>query len=123
MWSTETRRATTAASGSLQHTKRFLAAGVELREIIFRDLAFDPDLHLGYRQRMELETDLLDAWKKIQLANLLVWVNPVCPGGQSAMTKGFVDRLFLPGFSFKYQEDSVWRDKLLAGKPGHHHQA
>jgi len=95
-----------------------LAAGAKLREIIFRDLAFDPDLHLGYRQRMELETDLLDAWKKIQLANLLVWVNPVCPGGQSAMTKGFVDRLFLPGFSFKYQEDSVWHDKLLAGKTG-----
>src|SRR5690606_10923772 len=30
--------------------------------------------------------------------------------------KGFIDRTFLPGFAFKYREDSVWWDKLLAGK-------
>jgi NAD(P)H dehydrogenase (quinone) len=33
-----------------------------------------------------------------------------------ALTKGFIDRLFLPGMAFQYRENSVWWDKLLKGK-------
>ena len=32
------------------------------------------------------------------------------------MLKGFIDRVFLPGFVFQYRENSVWWDKLLTGK-------
>ena len=35
------------------------------------------------------------------------------------VTKGFIDRLFLPGFAFQYRENSVWWDKLLKGKTAH----
>jgi len=30
--------------------------------------------------------------------------------------KGFIDRVFLPGFAFKKREGSVWWDKFLTGK-------
>lgn len=46
----------------------------------------------------------------------MVWIHPVWWGGLPAMTKGFIDRLFLPGFVFQYRENSPWWDKLLTGK-------
>lgn len=73
----------------------------------------------GYRKRTELEPDLLDAWDKIKWADHLVWIHPVWWGGLPAITKGFIDRLFLPGFAFQYRENSIWWDKLLKGKTGH----
>ena len=83
------------------------------------DLIFNPNLQFGYQKRTELEPDLLDAWEKIKWADHLVWVHPVWWGGLPAITKGFIDRLFLPGFAFQYRENSVWWDKLLIGKTAH----
>lgn len=94
-------------------------AGAEVKEIVIRDLKFNPNLAHGYQKRTELEPDLLDAWEKIKWADHLVWVHPVWWGGLPAITKGFIDRLFLPGFTFQYRENSVWWDKLLTGKSAH----
>lgn len=95
------------------------AAGAEIREIVIRDLRFDPNLAHGYQQRTELEPDLIAAWETIQWANHLVWVHPVWWGGLPAITKGFIDRLFLPGMAFRYRENSVFWDKLMTGKSAH----
>ena len=94
-------------------------SGAEVKEVIIADLKFDPNLQFGYQKRTELEPDLADAWEKIKWADHLVWVHPVWWGGLPAITKGFIDRLFLPGFSFQYRENSVWWDKLLKGKTAH----
>jgi len=94
-------------------------AGAEVKEIIIRDLKFNPNLEFGYEKRTALEPDLLAAWEKIKWADHLVWVHPVWWGGLPAITKGFIDRLFLPGFVFQYRENSVWWDKLLKGKTAH----
>jgi NAD(P)H dehydrogenase (quinone) len=96
-----------------------IATGAELKEIVIADLQFNPNLKYGYRKRTELEPDLLDAWEKIQWADHLVWIHPVWWGGLPAITKGFVDRLFLPGLAFRYRENSVFWDKLLTGKSAH----
>lgn len=96
-----------------------LQSGAEVKEIVIADLNFNPNLQFGYQKRMELEPDLVKAWEKIQWADHLVWIHPVWWGGLPAITKGFIDRLFLPGFAFKYRENSVWWDKLLKGKTGH----
>ncbi|MCA6361651.1 MAG: NAD(P)H-dependent oxidoreductase [Bacteroidetes bacterium] len=95
------------------------SAGAEVAEIVLADLHFDPNLRHGYRQRTELEPDLLQAWQKIQWADHLVWIHPVWWGGLPAIAKGFIDRLFLPGMAFKPRPNSVWWDKLLAGKTAH----
>ena len=94
-------------------------SGAEIKEIIIRDLDFNPNLQFGYQKRMDLEPDLLKAWEIIQWADHLVWVHPVWWGGLPAITKGFIDRLFLPGLAFKYRENSVWWDKFLKGKTAH----
>lgn len=91
----------------------------EIKEIQIALLKFNPNLQFGYQKRTELEPDLLEAWNKIKWADHLVWVHPVWWGGLPAITKGFIDRLFLPGFAFEYQEKSIWWDKLLKGKTAH----
>ncbi|WP_353097367.1 NAD(P)H-dependent oxidoreductase [Empedobacter brevis] len=90
--------------------------GAEVKEIVIGDLQFNPNLQFGYQKRTELEPDLIEALEKIKWAEHLVWVHPVWWGGLPAVTKGFIDRLFLPGFAFQYKENSVWWDKLLKGK-------
>ncbi|ASE62129.1 flavodoxin family protein [Chryseobacterium indologenes] len=94
-------------------------SGAEVKEIVVKDLNFNPNLQFGYQRRMELEPDLVKAWEIIQWADHLVWIHPVWWGGLPALTKGFVDRLFLPGMAYKLRENSVWWDKLLKGKTGH----
>ena len=93
--------------------------GAEVKEIVIRDLNFNPNLQFGYQKRMELEPDLMKACEIIQWADHLVWVHPVWWGGFPALMKGFIDRLFLPGMAYKYRENSVWWDKLLKGKTAH----
>jgi NAD(P)H dehydrogenase (quinone) len=94
-------------------------SGANIKEIIIADLKFDPNLKFGYQKRTELEPDLLESWEKIMWADHLVWVHPVWWGGLPAIAKGFIDRLFLPGFAFQYKENSIWWDKLLKGKTAH----
>ena len=96
-----------------------IETGAEVKEIIIRELKFNPNLQFGYQKRMELEPDLMKAWEIIQWADHLVWVHPVWWGGFPALMKGFIDRLFLPGMAYKYRENSVWWDKLLKGKTAH----
>jgi len=96
-----------------------IQSGAEVKEIIIRDLKFDTNLHYGYQKVLPLEPDLLDAQEKIKWAEHLVWVHPVWWGGLPALAKGFIDRTFIPGFAFKYKKDSVWWDKLLAGRTAH----
>lgn len=96
-----------------------LGQQAEIRVIPIGELQFDPNLHYGYQQRMELEPDLIQAWDSILWADHLVWIHPVWWGGLPAVTKGFVDRLFLPGMAYKYRPNSVWWDKLLRGKTAH----
>ncbi|WP_221394432.1 NAD(P)H-dependent oxidoreductase [Dyadobacter sp. NIV53] len=96
-----------------------LASGAEVQEIILAKLEFNPNLEFGYRKRVELEPDLLDARAKITWAEHIVWVYPVWWGSLPALLKGFIDRVFLPGFAFERRENSVWWDKLLIGKSAH----
>ena len=95
------------------------ASGAEIETIIIGELQFNPNLKFGYQKRTELEPDLLESWEKIKRADHLVWIHPVWFGGLPAITKGFIDRLFLPGMAFQYRKDSLWWDKLLKGKTAH----
>lgn len=93
-----------------------LASGAEIEEIRVADLIFDPNLQFGYRKRTELEPDLIESWEKIKWADHLVWVYPVWWGSIPAILKGFIDRVFLPGFAFKKRDNSLLWDPLLKGR-------
>ncbi|WP_298782244.1 NAD(P)H-dependent oxidoreductase [uncultured Polaribacter sp.] len=84
-----------------------------LKTINVTELNFNPNLQSGYRKRTELEPDLLDAQEKIKWANHIVWIYPVWWGSYPAILKGFIDRVFLPGFAFQKRKNSVWWNKLL----------
>jgi putative NADPH-quinone reductase len=91
----------------------------EIREIDLSRISFDPNLKYGYRKRTELEEDLKEAQELIRWADHLVFVYPTWWGAMPAILKGFIDRVFLPGFAFRYRENSVLWDKLLTGKTAH----
>ncbi|PAM93844.1 NADPH:quinone reductase [Flavobacterium sp. IR1] len=101
------------------YRKGAVEAQAQVETITIAELHFNPNLQFGYQKRTELEPDLIEAWEKIKNADHLVWIHPVWWGGLPAITKGFIDRLFLPGMAFRYRENSVWWDKLLKGKTAH----
>ncbi|KDO02010.1 NAD(P)H-dependent oxidoreductase [Pseudomonas donghuensis] len=80
------------------------------------NLAFDPILHDGYQQVQPLEPDLLQAQQLISWAEHLVFIFPVWWGGIPALLKGFLDRILLPGFAFKYRSGSPFPEQLLKGR-------
>lgn len=87
--------------------------------LVVRELTFDPLLHEGYHRVQPLEEDLVLAQQEIRSADHIVVVFPIWWGGMPALLKGFVDRVFLPGFAFKYRPGSPWWDKYLTGKSAH----
>jgi NAD(P)H dehydrogenase (quinone) len=101
------------------YKKGAISSGANVKEIIVRDLSFNLNLQYGYRRRTTLEPDLIDAQNLIKWADHLVWFYPVWWGSLPALLKGFIDRVFLPGFAFQKRENSVWWDKLLINKSAH----
>ncbi len=91
-------------------------SGAELTQLNLADLQFDPNLRFGYRKRMELEPDLVDALQRIREAQHIVWFFPMWWYGYPAVMKGFVDRLFLPGIAMKFVEGKPFPEKLLKGR-------
>ena len=92
-----------------------LAAGHELREVSLRELDFDP-LFDGYGSGQALEPALQRAQREISWSDHLVFVYPTWWGGPPALLKGFVDRVFLPGFAFRYESGKLLQTPLLKGK-------
>jgi len=92
------------------------AAANEVRELILARMSFNPILTHGFRQRTELEPDLLDAQEKLLWSDHIVWIYPTWWASPPALLKGFVERVFLPGFAFEYTNHLASPKKLLAGK-------
>lgn len=95
------------------------AAGNEVQQIFLGDLSFDPVLRNGYSTIQELEPDLVAAQSAVTWAQHLVFVYPIWWGAMPALLKGFIDRVFLPGYAFKYREGSQFWDRLLSGRSAH----
>lgn len=99
-----------------EYEKGAIEKGGEVRRINLTDLSFNPNLRNGYRLVQNLEQDLIEAQNNIKWANHLVIIYPVWWSSVPAILKGFIDRVFLPGFAFKYRENSSNWDKLLSGR-------
>jgi putative NADPH-quinone reductase len=99
-----------------QYKKGASFSGADCKIINLIDLEFSPILKYGFRKKTELETDLINIQNDILESNHLVFVYPTWWGTQPALLKGFIDRVFLPKFAFKYRENSLLWDKLLKGK-------
>lgn len=87
-----------------------------IEEINVADLEFNLNLSKGYSTGITMESDLISAQAKIKSADHIVWIYPLWWGMMPAILKGFIDRVFVPGFAFKYHDNSSKWDKLLKGK-------
>ncbi|MHC8348647.1 NAD(P)H-dependent oxidoreductase [Pseudomonas sp. RT4P38] len=102
-----------------RYAQSALRAGHEVRQLFLGAMDFDPVLREGYQQAQPLEADLRRAQADILWAEHLTLVYPIWWGGVPALLKGFFDRVFLPGFAFKYREGKAFPDKLLHGRSAH----
>lgn len=89
--------------------------GGDVERINLIDLRFDPILK-NFTRQQNLEADLIEAQRLIKWANHIVFIFPVWWSSPPALLKGFIDRVFLPEFAFKYRENSSMWDKLLSGR-------
>jgi putative NADPH-quinone reductase len=78
----------------------FEAAAGQVSTLVLPNLSFDPVLR-GKGQA--LEPDLLRARQLIEGAEHLVWVLPDYWGAPPAVVRGFVDRVFLPGWAYRHE--------------------
>ncbi len=91
-------------------------SNASIAEITIASLNFNPNLQFGYRQRTELEPDLVEAIEKIKAADHIVWVFPMWWYSYPAIMKGFIDRTFLPGITYQPVEGKPFPIGLLKGK-------
>lgn len=91
-------------------------AGDHIRLLQLDDLDFDTMLRSGYQRPQDLEPCLRMAQDDIAWADELVLVFPIWWGGMPALLKGFLDRMLLPGFAFRYEPKGLGLTPLLKGK-------
>jgi 1,4-dihydroxy-2-naphthoate octaprenyltransferase len=78
-------------------------------------LQFDLNVTTAEPQEQEEEEDITRAKKLIKWADHLVFVYPIWWGMMPALLKGFLDRVFVPGFAFYEVVPNDYR-KLLVNK-------
>ena len=95
------------------------AAGNRVKFFKLGEVEFDPILRDGYKKKQALEPDLVKIKEAISWSDHIVLVYPIWWGSLPTVLKGMFDRIFLPGYAFKYRKGSQLWDKLLKGRSAH----
>lgn len=90
--------------------------GHEVQLLTVSDMDFNPDLSNGYSQEQPMEDSLKAFQESLEWCEHFVIFAPIWWGALPAKLKGLIDRTFLPGFAFQYEENKSIPQKLLQGK-------
>ncbi|TSC85886.1 MAG: NAD(P)H dehydrogenase (quinone) [Parcubacteria group bacterium Gr01-1014_8] len=96
-------------------------AGHTIERMNLGEIKFDPILHKGYREKQELEPDLVRFQQLVTASDHFVVLYPVWWVGMPALLKGLFDRAWLPGSAFRYiktkgGQRTVFWHRLFRGK-------
>ena len=92
------------------------AAATEVRQLNLSALEFDPHVRTDSPSQQALEPGLREARNLIVWADHLVFVYPTWWGSLPALLKGFLDRVFTPGFAFRTCDGGTGYQGLLGGR-------
>lgn len=92
------------------------SAGAEVKQIIVRELDFEPILFKGYKRTEELEEDILHSQRLFNWADHIVFIYPNWWGTYPALFKAFIDKVLWPGFAFAFKPGILNWEKLMRGK-------
>ena len=110
------QRQSFGAALALAYAEGARNSGAEVKELYLGDLKFDPAGAMIRSSPPELESDLVKAQDAIKWAEHLVFVYPIWWGTIPALLKGFIERVFLPGFAVNFRDNSPLWDRLLTGR-------
>jgi putative NADPH-quinone reductase len=91
-------------------------AGHEVRYVALRELRFDLVLRGGYHSAKPLEPDIIQQQELIRWCQHLVVASPNWWWSAPALLKGYIDRVFRPGFAMRYHARFPYVEPLLKGR-------
>lgn len=95
-----------------------LQAGTHVKQLVLANMSFNLNVVTESPQLQQAEESVKQAQEYIAWADHLVFVYPTWWGTMPALLKGFLDRVFTPGFSFAEREGGYGWVQLLKGKTG-----
>jgi len=88
----------------------------QVRLLNLSEMEFNLDLSGGYEDEHFMEASLKSFQASLEWCEHLVIFTPIWWGALPAKLKGLIDRTFLPGFAFQYEQGKLMPKKLLQGR-------
>jgi putative NADPH-quinone reductase len=92
--------------------------GHSVETVHLSELEFDPVLWNGKDEEQALEPDLVKLQEQVLACEHIVFAYPTWWGTPPALMKGMIDRVFLPGFAYRYEQGDKAPQQLLKGRSG-----
>lgn len=94
------------------------AAGAEVKRLAPIEMAFDLSVRGTSAKDQPVEPDIIASREAIEWCDHLAIVHPTWWGSVPAVLKGWIDRVFVSNWAFRYPEGSPLWEGLLKGRSG-----